>query len=100
MGICKDIMDQVRVGNYVEGFHQMISHPTYGTPIIVSVAVFLLSLVLTISSSLSGSKRKGTQINLTIKKDNPKVVDTVPCAEIENLAEFKDGKLVMCRFVL
>jgi len=95
MGICKDIMDQLRDGNYLDVIHQMISHPTYGIPIIVSFSIFVISLVLTALSS-SGSK-KGTQINLKIKKDSPKVVDTVPCGEIESIAEFKDGKLVMCR---
>ena len=97
MGICKDIMDQLREGHFLDVLHQMISHPTYGIPIIVSFSVFVLSLLLTLLSSSSGSK-KGTQINLKIKKDNPKVVDTVPCGEIESIAEFKDGKLVMCRY--
>lgn len=88
-------MDQFRTGEFLNIIHQMISHPTYGIPIMVSFAVFVLSLSLTVLSSI-GSK-KGVQINLKVKKDSPKVVDTVPCGEIESIAEFKDGKLVMCR---
>lgn len=57
-----------------------------------------LNLSSLILSALSSSGlMKGTQINLNIKKDNPKIVDTVSFDEIENLAEFKSGKLVMCR---
>jgi CDGSH-type Zn-finger protein len=36
-------------------------------------------------------------VNLSIKKSEAKVVDKVDCGEIENLAEFSNGKLVMCR---
>ena len=36
-------------------------------------------------------------VNLSIKKSEAKVVDRVDCGEIENLAEFSNGKLVMCR---
>jgi len=37
------------------------------------------------------------QVNDKVKKDEPKVVDTVDCNEIEKLVQFKDGKVVMCR---
>ena len=36
-------------------------------------------------------------VNLSIKKSESKIVDKVDCGEIENLAEFQNGKLVMCR---
>jgi CDGSH-type Zn-finger protein len=41
--------------------------------------------------------QKKPQINLSIKKEEPKIVDSVGCGEIESIAEYKDGKLVMCR---
>jgi CDGSH-type Zn-finger protein len=42
-------------------------------------------------------KSTSSQINTSIRKNEAKIVDSVPCGEIENIAEFKDGKLVMCR---
>ena len=59
----------------------------------------LFRSVLIINNQIFGAEKKASsvQINLKIKKDQPKVVDAVNCGEIENLAEFKDGKLVMCR---
>ena len=58
----------------------------------------LFRSVLKINNQIFGAEKKASvQINLKIKKDQPKVVDAVNCGEIENLAEFKDGKLVMCR---
>lgn len=96
MGICKDIMDLLRSGKYMEALNGMVNHPTYGVPLIVSFVIFVLSVILTF---LSADTKKGSMINHKIKKDNPKVVDTVPCGEIESIAEFKDGKLVMCRYV-
>ncbi len=60
------------------------------------IAVLIVVLVAVIS--LSNKKKESKPVvNLKIKKEEPKVVDTVSCGEIENLAQFKDGKLVMCR---
>ena len=63
------------------------------------IAVFVVVLIsgITLFVKTEDKKTKGSKVNLKIKKENPKVVDTVPCGEIENLAQFKDGKLVMCR---
>jgi len=40
---------------------------------------------------------KRVRLNDKVKLTEAKVVDSVDCGEIENLAQFKDGKLVMCR---
>ena len=62
----------------------------------VLVAIFVVILVL-VASTLTKKKATKSVVNLKIKKEEAKVVDIVPCGEIENLAQFKDGKLVMCR---
>ena len=54
-------------------------------------------VIITIITLLTNKPAKKPVVNLKIKKEEAKVVDVVPCGEIENLAEFKDGKLVMCR---
>jgi hypothetical protein len=67
----------------------------------VLVGAFILFTIL--SSSLivyflsPKKEKKNLSINNKIKKEEAKVVDFVNCGEIENLAQFKDGKLVMCR---
>ncbi|RYH31974.1 CDGSH iron-sulfur domain-containing protein [archaeon] len=38
-----------------------------------------------------------TRINNKVKLDSPKVVDMVKCADMEDMAQYKDGKLIMCR---
>eukprot|EP01036_Dinobryon_divergens_P029484 gene29484-38587_t len=70
-------------------------------PLIATSTLILLSLFILLSVIFQEEKKEEkkqiTPINLKIKKDQPKVVDSVNCGEIENLAQFKDGKLVMCR---
>lgn len=66
-----------------------------------NVLAIIVGLVLIIISNLFFEKpvgAKARQVNSTIKKSEPKVVDFVSCGEIEDLVkEGKDGKLVMCR---
>lgn len=49
------------------------------------------------ANSAAETSRNKRVVNLSIKKSEAKVVDKVDCGEIENLAEFSNGKLVMCR---
>ena len=57
----------------------------------------IVSLFLGIGIGQATPKKNRKQrINKEIKMDCPKVVDTLPC-EIEDLAECKDGKVVLCR---
>ena len=49
------------------------------------------------ANSQAEANRSKRVVNLSIKKSEAKVVDKVDCGEIENLAEFSNGKLVMCR---
>ena len=92
------------IGGLAEGNHflnlftKMISDPVYGLPIAISLSIFLLSVIFLIFSS-SPEPPKPPRINEVIKLDQEKVVDTVPCGEIENLVEYKDGKIVMCRLI-
>lgn len=63
-----------------------------------AVITAFVIVVLVILVSFAGKKKiKKSMVNLKLKKDEAKVVDAVDCGEIENLAQFKDGKLVMCR---
>ncbi len=62
--------------------------------VITAFAIVILVLLV----SFAGQKKvKKSMVNLKLKKEEAKVVDAVDCGEIENLAQFKDGKLVMCR---
>ena len=79
----------------VVALFQMLQDPIYGVPIVVSFILFLLTMWLSVNAAKNEANLQ--HINKKIKKESPKVVDTVPCGEIENIAEFKDGKLVMCR---
>lgn len=69
--------------------------------ILLKDPVFLLSVGLMIALSIISFKNKtrmGKQpINQYIKKKESKVVDIVITNDMEDLAQFKDGKLVMCR---
>jgi CDGSH-type Zn-finger protein len=65
-------------------------------PAVITAAVIVI-LVILISFAGGQKKTKKSMVNLKLKKDEAKVVDAVDCGEIENLAQFKDGKLVMCR---
>jgi CDGSH-type Zn-finger protein len=64
--------------------------------------IILAPLVLFLVNNILSSEKKPAApvlavVNNKIKKTEAKVVDTVDCGEIERIAEFKDGKLVMCR---
>ena len=61
----------------------------------VSFSLFVFTLWL--SAEAAKKESLNQPINKKIKKDVPKVVDTVACGELESIKEFKDGKLVMCR---
>lgn len=63
----------------------------------VLVAVVVVILVIIVNFTNKKKDVKPSKVNLKIKQDEAKVVDIVDCGEIENLAQFKDGKLVMCR---
>jgi hypothetical protein len=63
-------------------------------PILYIVYTHFTSKNAAIELEASKSKRV---VNLSIKKSEGKVVDKIDCGEIENLAEFSNGKLVMCR---
>jgi CDGSH-type Zn-finger protein len=63
--------------------------------LIVGPSIILLIVLLTLNKGEKTPKKH--VINLAIKKESPKVVDTVDCGEIEKLVQFKDGKVVMCR---
>lgn len=62
--------------------------------VLVAVAIVLLVIVV---SGMNKKESTKPVVNVEIKKSEAKVVDVVDCGEIENLAQFKDGKLVMCR---
>ena len=62
--------------------------------IIVFITHFSAQKAVTEQAEASKTKRV---VNLSIKKSESKIVDKVDCGEIENLAEFQNGKLVMCR---
>ncbi len=63
----------------------------------VYVAFLLICITLTSIVASSSGKPKAKPFNTKVKKDQPKVVDTVKCNEIESIVEYKDGKVVMCR---
>lgn len=79
----------------IEWLFQLLSDPVYGIPVIVSFSLFVFTLWL--SAEAAKKESQNQPINKNIKKDIPKVVDIVACGELENIKEFKDGKLVMCR---
>lgn len=64
---------------------------------IAIVTIILGPTILYYVNRSTNKRPKKPVVNYTIKKDNPKVVDTIDCGEIERIAEYKDGKLVMCR---
>ena len=66
-------------------------------PFILAAICLPLLYIVFMQMVESGQKLRRRHINPKIKKDELKVVDKVDCGEIENLAQFKDGKLVMCR---
>jgi Iron-binding zinc finger CDGSH type len=66
-------------------------------PVVLAMIMIPILIIVIQSMFESVDKRRRKPINLTYKKREPKVVDKVDCGEIEAIAEFKDGKLVMCR---
>jgi len=88
-----------QIGDFLKSFNDAIQGRELVT--VVAIVVPLLCLLLLIYADTTG-KRGSAKINtLEIQKEKEKVVDTIaggPCTpEIEGLAQFKDGKLVMCR---
>lgn len=71
-------------------FVKLLSDPA----ILVAVAIVLLVAIV---SGMNKKESIKPVVNVAIKKTEAKVVDVIDCGEIENLAQFKDGKLVMCR---
>ena len=69
----------------------------YGIPLIAAILIAILSILLSFHTSPQPITPTLVKINNKIKKDQPKVVDTIACNEIEDMVQFKDGKLVMCR---
>lgn len=67
--------------------------------LVITTVVLTAITTIILMTLLKGGKKekKPIKVNYTIKQDNPKVVDTVKCPEIENLPQCKDGKVVMCR---
>jgi CDGSH-type Zn-finger protein len=57
---------------------------------IVTLGIFFLSMN-------SNASKKAPRVNHKVKLDSAKVVDTVKCADMETYAQYKDGKVVMCR---
>ncbi|CAM9158338.1 unnamed protein product [Heterosigma akashiwo] len=60
--------------------------------VIMSIAAICVSMAIMMATAF---KKPPALVNLTIQKDNPKVVDKVSSEDIKKAA--KDGKLVMCR---
>lgn len=57
----------------------------------------MLLLIIFVIQPTSKKTVKKNLVNLSLLKENSKVVDIVDCNEIEKVAEYKDGKLVLCR---
>ena len=77
MGICKDVMDEVRKNDYsgawkktVEYFFQMLYDPVYGIPIVVSFFLFILTMWL-MAMAAQKEADKPQRINKKIKKVLP-----------------------------
>ena len=61
---------------------------------------FLMLLIVQLqllASNASSKKEDKGLCNYKIKKNEAKVVDFVSVPDMEDMAQFKDGKLVMCR---
>ena len=61
------------------------------------IVLITINIYLLFSSKEEKSKKIPVVINNKIKKNESKVVDITDCNEIENLVQYKDGKIVMCR---
>jgi CDGSH-type Zn-finger protein len=60
-------------------------------------ALLVLPLLVAFFSSNNKKGAEPARVNTKIKLDTAKVVDFVKCPEMEDMAQYKDGKLVMCR---
>jgi CDGSH-type Zn-finger protein len=57
----------------------------------------IIALLVMVILSRAAAPVKPVRVNTKVKMAEAKVVDFVDCGEIEDMAQFKDGKLVMCR---
>ena len=68
-----------------------------GMGLLIIFLIFLAQLQF-VSGLISSSKKEEPKIcNYKIQKSEAKVVDTVSVPDMEDLVQYKDGKLVMCR---
>ena len=90
-----------------EKIQMLLNEPVVLAAIIIPI---LIPMIISFVTSANGKKTEAAAaaelaeinkskrvVNLSIKKSEAKIVDKVDCNEIENLAEFSNGKLVMCR---
>lgn len=71
---------------------QSLSTVSFPLPVVVGIILIVIGLLGLFKPSV-----KPVRINNKVKLEEAKVVDIVACADMEDLAQFKDGKLVMCR---
>jgi CDGSH-type Zn-finger protein len=83
-----------------EKIEMLLQEPVILVALIVPILIIVITQFTTknaiVVDQTEANKIKRV-VNLSIKKSEAKVVDKVDCGEIENLAEFSNGKLVMCR---
>lgn len=65
--------------------------------IVTAVIASLTTLLILQLANSFGGKSKSRKVNNKVKLDATKIVDTIKCPEIEDSAQCKDGKVVMCR---
>ena len=83
-----------------EKIEMLLKEPVVLAAIIIPLIIIFITQITmqktSIVDTVQTNKNKRV-VNLSIKKSEAKVVDKVDCGEIENLAEFRNGKLTMCR---
>ena len=87
------MMDQAKI-------EMLLQEPVVLAAIIIPLIIIFITQITMQKTSLVDSAQTNKNkrvVNLSIKKSEAKVVDKVDCGEIENLAEFRNGKLTMCR---
>lgn len=81
-----------------EKIEMLLKEPVVLAAILIPLLIIFITQITmqktTVVEVVQTNKRV---VNLSIKKSEAKVVDKVDCGEIENLAEFRNGKLTMCR---
>lgn len=83
-----------------EKIEMLLKEPVVLAAILIPIIIVFITQIATQKASVADateSSKSKRVVNLSIKKSEAKVVDKVDCGEIENLAEFSNGKLVMCR---